>query len=104
MEVGDIYFPFVCLLPHISVLHSFLQIASRHHLQVIWSFPTELCVAALVGADYWMHGCYRQPLEWPDCPIWIVVDGYFVIPSSRERGSGGGDRDGMAIIFIPPPF
>jgi len=90
MEVGDIYFPFVCLLPHISVLHSFLQIASRHHLQVIWSFPTELCVAALVGADYWMHGCYRQPLEWPDCPNLDCCGWVFCHSSSRERGNGGG--------------
>ena len=83
-----------------SALHSFLQIASWHHLQVIWSFPRELCVAALVGADYWMHGWYGQPLEWPDCPIWIVVVGYFVIPYSRESGNGGDDT-GMAIIFDP---
>ena len=83
-----------------SVSYSFLQITSWHHFQVIWSFPTRSYVSTLVGADYWMHRWYGQPLEWPDCPIWIVVDGYFVIPYSRERGNGG-DDSGMAIIFDP---
>ena len=103
MEVGDIYFPFVCLLHRIFCLIFIFANYITAHLQVIWSFPTELCVAALVGADYWMHGWYGQPLEWPDCPIWIVVDGYFVIPSSREEGEWG-DDSGMTIIFIPPLF
>ena len=90
MEVGDIYFPFVCLLHHILCL---ILIFANHimaSLQVIWSFPTE-SVCELIGRggllEAWMHGIAVF------VPLWINLNclgGVIDIPESRERGNWGG--------------
>ena len=77
-----------------SVSYSFFQITSRHHLQDIWSFPTELRVAALVGADYWRwNGLIAQ--------FGLLWKSILSFRPAGRGGMGGIVMGWLLFLFLP---
>ena len=100
MEVGDIYFPFVCLLHHIFCLiliYCKLHRAIITGLLVLSDGVMCCCIGRGGLLDAWMHGIAVF------VPLWINLNclgGVVHIPESSEVGDG---RWNGHILFVASP-